>query len=91
MGKCGFLLPRPNKWAWLPTVTLLSVLRGGAWQPGAHWFLILRGQASTSPPRHVCLHYCPDVPQACAEACYLQVPALCLYHLPWDGRQQSRS
>lgn len=77
MGKCGFLLSRSNKWAWLPTVTLLlNVLRRGAWQPGTHLFLILRGQASTSPPHHVYLHHCPDSPQACAEAGYLQVPSV---------------
>lgn len=89
MGKCRFLLSRPNKWAWLPTVSLLlDVLRGGAWQPGAHLFLILRGQASTSPPHHVYLHHGPDSPQPALRLATCGCP---LYHLPEEGRQQSLS
>lgn len=57
-------------------LSLSSSVSCGVEQPGAYLFLILRGQASTSPLHHVYLHQCPDGPQACAEAGYLQVPSV---------------
>lgn len=74
---------RLNKWAWLPTVTLLlNVLRGGARQPGP---LVPHPQGSGKYKPS-----CPDAPQACLEACYLWVTSVFIICLR-GGRQQSLS